>query len=287
MNTDRSIEELLELLGIQNISQLDAEIIYIYFDDISYGEVMKLCEVDKKFNRGVCNNETMWKKKMKNNYGIVRIYGISWKETAHLLFESNMINLNANWVNGKTYKELFEEGLKSKSNNYFQDLYNDYDLLPIVFPEYVHNTEDAIYYVTNDPESLVDWIREGQISKSDKTEAYEQFNLDYNNILEDENMINLQVATMTREFSVIAHAVAEIKGLHLSNDFGLAQIASAMSQRGIIDANTGDLFLHIVSNDKQEKINRKLAKLIDPMIYVITYCSMSRRNLSFIDMWKV
>ena len=154
MNTDRSIEELLELLGIQNISQLDDEIIYTYFDDISYGELMKLYEADKKFNRGVYNNETMWKKKMKNDYGIVKIYGISWKETAHLLFESNMINLNANWVNGKTYRELFEEGLKSKSNNnYFRDLYNDYDLLLIVFPEYVHVTEDAIYYVTHDPEA--------------------------------------------------------------------------------------------------------------------------------------
>ena len=284
MNTNRSIEELLELFGIQNISQLNDELIYIYFDDMSYGELMKLCGKNKQF-KIACRDESMWKKKVKNDYGIVRIYGISRKETAHLLFESNMINLNANWVNGKTYRELFEEGLKSKNNNYFRDLYNDYDLLPIVFPEYVHGVEDAIYYITNDPESLVDWIQEGQVSKSDKTEAYEQFNLAYNNILEDEDMINLQVATMTREFSIIAHASSEIKGLHTSNDFGLAQIASDMSQKNTIDENTGDPFPYIVSNDKQERMNRKLTKLIDPMLYVITYCLMSRRNLSLINIW--
>ncbi len=48
-----------------------------------------------------------------------------------LIIESNMINLNVHWVNGKTYKKLFEEGLDD--NNHFLKLYHDFNLLPVVF----------------------------------------------------------------------------------------------------------------------------------------------------------
>ncbi len=100
MNTDRSVGELLELFNVQNISQLGSDVIRKFFDDISYKEIMKLCRVSKQFNIA-CNKESMWKKKVKNDYGITKILDSTWKDTARLLFESNMINLNADWVNGK------------------------------------------------------------------------------------------------------------------------------------------------------------------------------------------
>ncbi len=69
MNTDRSVEDLLELFEVQNISQLGSDVIRKLFDDLSYKEVMKLCRVSKQFNV-VCNKEPMWKQKVKNDYGI-------------------------------------------------------------------------------------------------------------------------------------------------------------------------------------------------------------------------
>ncbi len=64
MNTDRSVEELLELVKVKDISQLGSDVIREFFDDISYKEVMKLCRVNRQFNIA-CNKESMWKKKVK------------------------------------------------------------------------------------------------------------------------------------------------------------------------------------------------------------------------------
>nr|QBK93085.1 MAG: uncharacterized protein LCPAC403_02190 [Pithovirus LCPAC403] len=282
MNTDRSVEELLELFDVKNISQLGSDIIREFFDDISYKEVMKLCRVNRQFNI-ICNKESMWKQKVKNDYGITKILYSTWKETARLLFESNMINLNANWVNNKTYRELFEEGLESKNDQYFYDLYNNIGLLPIVFPNYVHNIETAKKYVANDYKSESDLDIEWD--EMPEEERYIAFNQEYNNILQHEDMLNIQITAMTREFSVVAHAVSEIRGLNLDNDFGLAQRASDMSQRNLMDEDTGEPFLIIKSDLGQERMNRRLARLIDPMLYVITYCLMSVKNLRRIDIW--
>nr|QBK94059.1 MAG: hypothetical protein LCPAC406_03730 [Pithovirus LCPAC406] len=194
-----------------------------------------------------------------------------------------MINLNAHWVNGKTYRELFEEGLEGKSDQYFYNLYTNLELLPIVFPNYVHNIETAKEYVINDyelgPDTYINW------SDISDTQKHIAFNQDYNNILDNEDMLNLQVTAMTREFSVVAHAVSEIAGVDLDNDFGLAQRASDMSQRNLIDEDTGEENVIIQSSPEQERLNRRLARLVDPMLYVITYCLMSEKNLRSIDIW--
>ena len=288
MNTNRSVEELLELFDVQNISQLRSDVIRELFNNLSYKEVMKLCRMSKRFNIA-CNNESMWKRKVRNDYGITKMYRSTWRKTAHLLFESNMINLNTNWVNGKTYNELFEEGLESKNDFYFRDLFHDLYpnlvLLPIVFPDYVHNNETAKEYLFN-PELSMSWSGVSVSLEYDKELTYDEFNEDYDNILESENRINLQATIMTREFSVVAHAVAEIRGTHLRNDFGLAQTASDMSQKNIVDQDTNEFYPIIESYPKQKRMNRRLASLINPMLYVITYCLMNIRNLTRIDIWK-
>ena len=224
----------------------------------------------------------MWKQKVKNDYGISKMYDSTWKETARLLFESNMINLNANWVNGKTYKELFEDGL-GDDEDYFLRLYRDFKLLTVMFPDYVHDIETAKEYAIR--ETLVSLVHINLVPDSTKKEVYDQFNLMYNDILNDEKMLEKQITTMTREFSVVAHAVAEIKGFHMNNDFGLAQIASDMSESNMVYHKDED-FLVIDSNPKQRRMNRRWAKLIDPMFYLFAYCLMSRENLNLIYIWN-
>ena len=143
--------------------------------------------------------------------------------------------------------------------------------MSIVFPDYVHNIETAKDYVANDyepgPDKYIVW---DELSKTGKHIAFDQ---NYNNILENEDMLNLQVTAMTREFSIVAHAVAEIAGVDLDNDFGLAQRAS------------GGKFPVIDSSSKQKRMNRRWAKLIDPMFYLASYCLMSRKNLTTINIW--
>ena len=162
--------------------------------------------------------------------------------------------------------------------------YNNLRLLPIVFPYYVHNMETAKEYVTNDydPEPLMYINWNGTFAGK-----HSAFNVDNSNILNNVDMINLQVTSMTREFSVVAHAVAEIKGFKSYNEFGLAQIVSGMSQvSNFTYEDTGEYLELIVSNPEQERMNRRLVRLVDPILYIITYCLMSVRDLTVINIWQ-
>ena len=84
MNSDRSIEELLEVFEVPNLSNLGSDVIVKYFDNISVKEIMKLCRVNKQFNI-VCQRESMWKRKVKNDYGVETKYGRTWKEIGEVI----------------------------------------------------------------------------------------------------------------------------------------------------------------------------------------------------------
>ncbi len=283
MNTDRSIEELLEVFGVPNLSNLGSDVIVKYFDDISVKEVMKLCRVNRQFNI-VCQKESMWKRKVKNDYGIETKYGRTWKETAQFLFEYNMINLNQTWINGKTYKQLFDESLESKSNDYFKDLYKKYDLLTIIFPSYVKDIRTAKLAVLNHEDSLSNWARSfiGQISERDENIIYEEINEEYDDILENEVRLKKQIAGMTKEFVVIAFASSEIRGTYSDNSFGLSSASTDNSAYQDLDE---DSIIAEIPIESKIKI-KKLTKFIDPNLYILTYSIMSLYSLWVLDVWK-
>nr|QBK93195.1 MAG: hypothetical protein LCPAC403_03290 [Pithovirus LCPAC403] len=276
MNSDRSIDELLELYEIPNISDLGSDIIIKYFDDISVKEVMKLCRVNKQFNI-VCQKDFMWRRKVKNDYGIETKYGRTWKETAQLLFETNMINLNQKWVNGKTYQQLFDESLESKSNDYFKDLYEKHNVMRIIFPAHVTDIEIAKDFILNDQDSpMIEWNDPGD-------DRIEEFNLKYNNILNSTDTLQNHISKMTRELSIVAHAATEIRGTSSDYGFGLASSATEYwaYEQGYNMHNQVDTH----SSTKQAEMTRRLSKFIDPNLYIMTYSIMSLYNLSEITIW--
>nr|QBK92801.1 MAG: uncharacterized protein LCPAC401_04390 [Pithovirus LCPAC401] len=277
MNSDRSIDELLEVFGVSNLSNLGSDIIIKYFDDISVREVMKLCRVNKQFNI-VCKKEGMWKRKVKNDYGIETKYEKTWKETAQLLFETNMINLGHIWINGKTYQELFNEGLESKSNDYFKDLYRKYDLIKIVFPAYVTDIKTAKEFLENDDDSSIQ-----SYYGADMPGLIKLFNSLNKDILKNVDKLQKQITTMTREFSVVAHSVSEIRGSNSDYNFGLASMASEQ-----ISFEQGQDVSHQFDSHtpiNQAEITRRLTKFIDPNLYIMTYSFMSLYNLAEINVW--
>ena len=73
MNSDRSVEELLAMFNVENISELGSDIIMEFFNNISVKEAMNLCEVNKQFN-AICKKESTWRNKVLNDYGIVKKY---------------------------------------------------------------------------------------------------------------------------------------------------------------------------------------------------------------------
>ena len=266
MNSDRSIDKLLEVFGVPNLSNLGSDVIIKYFDDISVKEVMKLCRVNKQFNT-VCQKESMWKRKVKNDYGVETKYGRTWKETAQFLFEYDMINLNQKWVNGKTYKELFDESLVSKNDDYFENLYYDYDLLPLIFPSYVKDIQTAKLAMLDSENSYINIYICNRL---------------YDNILEDEGRLKKLIAGMTREFTVIAFASKEIKGEASNNSFGLSSVAE---ENAYFAEFSDKIPLMEISNKLKDKI-KKLTRIVDPNLYIMTYSIMSLHNLFRLDVCR-
>nr|QBK92763.1 MAG: uncharacterized protein LCPAC401_04010 [Pithovirus LCPAC401] len=78
-------------------------------------EISRLCATSRKFNR-ICTDVSFWRVKVKQDYGIEKKYGTTWKETAVSLFKVNMINLNNRWINGSTYVEMVKEIVKKKDS---------------------------------------------------------------------------------------------------------------------------------------------------------------------------
>ncbi len=139
-----SVNEILERLHLSkrdfnNLSKSHLENIFL---DLTVREVSILCRVSRKFNE-ICEDESFWRNKVLDNYGIEKKYGDtnhSWKEMARKMDEINMINLNDEWVNGKTYKKLLDEALE-------EDI------------TYLHeNRRDEFFEFTNDDEFVGDLL---------------------------------------------------------------------------------------------------------------------------------
>ncbi len=258
MNSDRSVDELLELFEVRNISELGSDIIMKFFDDISVKEVMKSCRINKQFSKA-CEKESMWKRKVSNDYGITKKYLDSWKNTAKFLYKSNMINLRQQWINGKTYGELLEESLKSNDDEFFEDLLKEHGVR--MFPVVVYS----------------DFVNDLKTAEEDVFGRYPNFNdnnLDNYGIMlhTDENKLQSNLKAMTREFSVISHVFAELHGLNqeLDNDYGLA-----------CPMNRRREYIY----DKSQM--RKIRLLADPILYVMTYSFMDLNDLNRINMFAI
>nr|QBK92402.1 MAG: F-box-like protein [Pithovirus LCPAC401] len=257
MNSNRTVGELLRLFKVNNISELGSDIIIKYFDDISVKEVMKLCRVNRQFNE-VCKKESMWRRKVKNDYGIEKKYGRTWKETARNLYDANMINLGQEWIEEKTYGELLKEGLESDDHRFFSDLVYEHKIGTVVFPEDVDDIKSADAYLSNTHGFY-----------------YISFLMYANGMSNSEADLQRHLRLMTREFSVIAHTVGEMKGVYSERGFALASSQADFTETEI-------------QNTHEERVKMQIiVKLfMDPILYVMTYSIMNLKNLSSIDVFS-
>ncbi len=136
MNQVSGILERMNLTR-SDLNDLNPDLIQEMFLDLSVSKISRLCRVSKSFD-SVCQRESLWQNKVWIDYGVEKKYGETWRETAKLLSEVNMINLNKKWVNGETYKQILtkawnkrKEGLKyliTLQVNAFYDVIPDHDL---------------------------------------------------------------------------------------------------------------------------------------------------------------
>ena len=111
--TNISVEEILTKLrfNYQDLNELPIVQLKDILANLTVKEILLLCTTNKKFN-AACKEESFWKNKVFSDYGIEKKYGTTWKETAQRMSQINMINMNKKWIDGQTYKELFDMAIR-------------------------------------------------------------------------------------------------------------------------------------------------------------------------------
>nr|QBK93817.1 MAG: F-box-like family protein [Pithovirus LCPAC406] len=136
-----SLNEIFVKLRLtrQDLNNLSTSQLRNIFLDLTVKEISLLCIVSKKFN-AICEDESFWREKVLDNYGVENKYGSTWRITAKSMDEKNMINLNNRWIDGRTYKQILNEALQMEYiPEFFVDLQEKY-LLP-----YVDNSEGYLW----------------------------------------------------------------------------------------------------------------------------------------------
>ena len=164
--------------------------IYLY---LTIGEAINVLKVNSRFN---VINDFIWKKKIMIQYGLDKMYSFSWKETAKLLTEVNMINMKKKWIDGRTYEEIFRESLNHK--NYFDNLRTKHNI------PFEHTGDDYIidrYYLLKELYTSISHTSDA-IRREFVSMIYDGYS---------EGRINYYFKAVTREFTIISQAHSYIK----------------------------------------------------------------------------
>ncbi len=165
------------------------DILQHIFTYLTIGNISKLSRVNVRFNL-VINRELMWKDMISAIYGVNKMYGSSWKETAKNLFICNMIDLNKRWINGMTYREIFDSAVSKCGNGrkYVKDM--RYKAICKVY-NFTYNGGEKISFIY-DEQSLQNYAWENM---NDIESKFQRKELDYFE------------KVMTREIAVIIASV--------------------------------------------------------------------------------
>ena len=95
---------------------LTSDITRKMFEYLTVKEISVSRVIDTKTNT-FCKEKTFWKDRVFDEYGVTKMYGESWKQTAAEMAKCNMINLNSKWVDGRTYRQLLDDTMKNGTDS--------------------------------------------------------------------------------------------------------------------------------------------------------------------------
>ncbi len=243
-----SVNEILEKLHfrVQDLNVLPSEQLRDILLILNVKEILKLCEVNQKFN-SVCDEELFWRIKVLNDYGIKKRYGNTWKETAIVMDKVNMINLGRTWSDGRTYREILDDTLRDGDDaDDILDLQYKY-ILHLMNSE--NNEDDAkfIQIELNDEKSLQDFAD---------------------------------------EFLGKPYTADEIDDILLANSKEMKIIyASVLTYKGMTPCKylPGNTIGNSVTTGTALQSYEFLRKMIDPVLYVMQFSSFSRDRLNLVE----
>ena len=138
---------------------------------------------------GELKDDSSWRIKVLNDYGIKKKYGDTWKQTAIVMGKFNRINLGRKWIYGRIYREILDDALQ-----------NGADVLEGLPLEYLLLYADNEKHAENMRYNLHD---EKQIQDYANTHLDKPYT---------DNKIDDILLTYSREISVIYSAVLSYKG---------------------------------------------------------------------------
>nr|QBK92607.1 MAG: F-box family protein [Pithovirus LCPAC401] len=100
--------------------------------------------MNRRFNT-VCENESFWRNKVSDDYGIHKKYGDTWRQTARNMDKVDMINMDGMWIDRRTYREILDDVLQNGLSSII-DLQTQY-LLP-----YANNESESALTLLSDLE---------------------------------------------------------------------------------------------------------------------------------------
>ena len=112
-----SVNEILARLNLnkRDLNNISISQLRTIFQDLTVKEISTLCAVSRRFNT-LCKDESFWRRKVSDDYGIHKKYGDTWRQTAINMDKVNMINLNGAWINGRTYRKILDDALQNAAD---------------------------------------------------------------------------------------------------------------------------------------------------------------------------
>nr|QBK92699.1 MAG: hypothetical protein LCPAC401_03370 [Pithovirus LCPAC401] len=180
---------------------------------LSVKDVTIPLKVSNLFN---IRNDIMWKKLVRNEFGITKLFGSTWRDIAILLSQCNMINMNKRWIDGRTYNDIFTDSLNNI--NYFDIVRYNYRRYTFYHPPDIIDEKTAKEYVTK---------------------YYKETNLDAFRFYYDDEFYN-HSRFMTRELIILTHAHYHV----ISNDrmYGISTLVCSESPN-ILHYDGPDFFM--------------------------------------------
>nr|QBK92600.1 MAG: F-box-like protein [Pithovirus LCPAC401] len=151
-----SVNEILARLNFSNrdLNNISLSQLRTIFQDLTVKEIATLCAVSRRFNT-LCKDESFWRNKVSDDYGIHKKYGSTWRQTAINMDKVNMINLGSKWISGRTYREILDDALQNGADSVFEAQ------IQYLFP-YGDEVDYAVHlqFDVNDEKSIQDFANE-------------------------------------------------------------------------------------------------------------------------------
>ncbi len=125
-----------------SVNKLSTDVITEIYSYLTIRSISNILVVSKLFN---IKSDILWRIFMKSEFGVERKICNSWKDTAILLSQCNMINMSKRWIDGRTYHEIYTDSFTYP--NYFDIV--DYNRNSSVFyqPSNIIDEKTAREYV--------------------------------------------------------------------------------------------------------------------------------------------